>query len=92
MSAAKKAAKALPAGLRRELDRQQTAVYEAQAVAICVMKAMEAHFPDWPRTVPLFNYALRRVVVQLETVAKALYSEELIAAAALPDVSDVDGN
>jgi hypothetical protein len=60
----------LPAGIRRELDRQQTAVYEAQAVVICIMTAMEAHFSDWPRTVPLFNYALQLVVAQLEPSPK----------------------
>lgn len=87
MSARKEAAK-LPAGVRRELDRQQTAVYEAQAVVTCIMKAMEEHFSDWPRTIPLFNYALRLVIAQLEKIATALYSEELATASAMPDVID----
>ncbi len=52
------------------------------------MKAMEAHFSDWPHRVPLFNYALRLVVEKLGKVATALYSEELTAAAAMPGVPD----
>ncbi len=43
MNAARKAAKALPPGLRRVLDRQQRAVYEAQAVVICVMNRNLCH-------------------------------------------------
>jgi hypothetical protein len=85
VSAAKKSPNTLPSGLRRELDRQQTAVYETQAVVICIVKAMEAHFSDWPRSVPLFNYALRRVVAQLESVATALYDEELMTAMSVPE-------
>ena len=70
------------------LSHLQTAVCEAQAVTICIMKAMEAHFCDWQRSAPLFNYALRSVVTQLEGVAKALYDKELTAAMTLPDVED----
>lgn len=85
---AKRTHKPLPAGFRRELDKQQTAIYEAQAVAICIMKAMEEHFSGWPNTMPLFNFALRRVVAQLESVAKGLHDEELTAAVMLADSWD----
>lgn len=80
--------KPLPSAVLAELERQQRAVYEAQAVLQCVLAAMDEHFSDWPREVPLFNYALRPVVNLLGNVATALYEDEFTTAAAVRAVGD----
>lgn len=84
----RKPPKPLPSAVLDELERQQRAVYEAQAVLQCVLAAMDEHFSDWPREVPLFNYALRPVVNLLGNVATALYEDEFTAAAAVRAVGD----
>lgn len=77
----KKRPRPLPSAVVRELEKQQRSIYEAQAVVHCVIAAMEERFSDWPRDVPLFNYALRPVVNLLGNVATALYEQEFTAAA-----------
>jgi hypothetical protein len=84
----KKQPKPLPSAVLDELERQQRAIHEAQALVQCVLTAIEEHFSDWPRGVPLFNYALRPVVNLLGSVATALYEEEFTAAVAIRAVSD----
>lgn len=90
MSAKNTAAKPLPAGYRRELDRQQSAVLEAQAVLGCVITAIDDYSESSSEKLPLFSYALQVVVAHLEKVSTALYEEELTVAAGKPDAEDDD--
>jgi hypothetical protein len=84
------AKKPLPAGYRRELDKQQSAVLEAQAVLSCIIMAIEDYSENSSEQLPLFSHALRMVVAHLEKVSTALYEEELTVAAAAPDDEDSD--
>ena len=90
MSAESTAARPLPAGYRRELDKQQSAVLEAQAVLGCIITAIEDYSENSSEEMPLFSHALRVVVAHLEKVSTALYEEELMVAAAAPDDEDGD--
>lgn len=81
---------ALPAGYRRELDKQQSAVLEAQAVFGCIITAIDDYSERASEDLPLFSHALRVVVAHLEKVSTALYEEELTVAAAMPDDEDGD--
>lgn len=90
MSTKNTAAKPLPAGYRRELDRQQSAVLEAQAVLGCIITAIDDYSESSSEEMPLFTHALRVVAAHLEKVSTALYEEELTVAAAKPDEEDDD--
>lgn len=90
MSAKSGNARLLPAGYRRELDKQQNAVLEAQAVLDCVITAIDDYSECSSEKLPLFSHALRVVVAHLEEVSTALYEEELTVAAAKPDEEDDD--
>lgn len=90
MSAESTSARPLPAGYRRELDKQQSAVLEAQAVLGCIITAIEDYSENSPEELPLFSHALRVVVAHLEKVSTALYEEELTVAAAAPNDGDSD--
>lgn len=61
MSAEGTSARSLPAGYRRELDRQQSAVLEAQAVLGCIITAIDDYSERAPEDLPLFSHALRVV-------------------------------
>lgn len=90
MSAKNTAARPLPAGYRRELDKQQNAVLEAQAILGCVITAIDDYSESSSEELPLFSHALRVVVAHLEKVSTALYEEELTVAVAKPDEEDDD--
>lgn len=90
MSPGGTAAKDLPAGYRRELDKQQTAVLQAEAILGCIITAIDDYSERAPEDLPLFSHALRVVVAHLEKVSTALYEEELAVAAAKPDEEDDD--
>lgn len=90
MSAKNTAARPLPAGYRRELDKQQGAVLEAQAVLGCIITAIDDYSESSSEKLPLFSYALRVVAAHLEKVSTALYEEELTVAAAKPDEEEED--
>lgn len=90
MNAGSRPIAALPAEYRRELDKPQKAIVEAQAVLACVVTAIDDYCERSSRKVPLFGDALRVVLAQLESVVDALYEEELAAAAKKPDALEED--
>jgi hypothetical protein len=90
MNAGSGPAAALPVEYRRELDKQQKAIVEAQAVLSCVVTSIDDYCERSSRQVPLFGDALRVVLAQLESVVDALYEEELTVAASRPNVFEED--
>lgn len=88
MNAESTPAKQLPAGYRRELDKLQTAVLEAEVTLDCIITAIDDYAETSSEKLPLFGHALRMVVAHLEEVSTALYEEELAVAAARGDEED----